>query len=95
MIIDISCDEGMGIESSHPTALDDPVYVVDGVLHYAVDHTPTLFYREATRAISQVVADYVDQLVEGTHGECLRRATAIQDGVIQDERIIRFQGRST
>lgn len=93
MIIDISCDERMGIESSRSTTIADPVYEVDGILHYAVDHTPALLYRTATDAISGVVAGYIDQLVEGRPGPCLTRATAVASGVILDERIKKFQRR--
>jgi N5-(carboxyethyl)ornithine synthase len=93
MIIDISCDDHMGIESSHSTPICDPVYEVDGVIHYVVDHTPALFWRSATEAISRGVAPYIDQIVTGEPGECLQRATAINAGRIVDERILRFQNR--
>src|SRR5690625_6012657 len=49
-IIDISCDEAMAIETSKPTTVDNPTYFVDGILHYAVDHTPSLFYKKIGRA---------------------------------------------
>jgi N5-(carboxyethyl)ornithine synthase len=95
MLIDISCDEHMGIESSEPTTIADPVYVRDGIIHYVVDHTPALFHRTTTEAISEVVAGYVDELVEDRLGACLQRATVIAGGVIRDERIIKFQKRSS
>jgi len=93
MIIDISCDEGMGIESTRATTIQDPVYVSDGVLHYAVDHTPAIFYRTASESISEVVARYLDELVVGNPGPTLRAATAIESGQIRDQRISRFQSR--
>ena len=43
LIIDVSCDPHLEIETSHPTTIDDPVYVVDGVIHYAVDNTPAMY----------------------------------------------------
>ena len=95
MIIDISCDEGMGIESTKATTIADPVYVCDGVLHYAVDHTPALFYRTASASISDVVVRYLDQLVEDRPESCLRAATVIEYGRILDDRIRRFQKRSS
>lgn len=97
MIVDISCDEGMAIESSRPTSLLNPVYEVRGVLHYVVDHTPALFYKTASREISAVVGDYIDELVRGEPAACLRNATVIEDGRILDERISNFQrrGRTT
>ena len=95
MIIDISCDEYMGIESSRPTTIADPVFEVDGILHYAVDHTPALLHRSATDAISEVVAAYIDQLVSGRLSPCLAKATVVSGGVILDERVKRFQHRES
>ena len=93
MIIDISCDEAMGIESSRPTTVDDPVYYEDGVLHYAVDNTPTVFYMSGVDAISAAVCHHIDPLIEGRTDVVLEKATIIQDGNILDQRIIDFQGR--
>jgi N5-(carboxyethyl)ornithine synthase len=94
MIIDVSCDsEGMCIETTHPTTIDDPVYVRDGVVHYAVDHTASLFRRSATSAISAATAPYLDLIIEGTANPVLDAATIIRDGKILDERIKRFQNR--
>lgn len=93
MIIDISCDAHMGIETSVPTTISDPIYIRDGILHYAVDHTPAIFYKTATESISEVVSKYIDMIVEGNLNHCLRDATIIADGRILDERIIRFQKR--
>ncbi len=93
MIVDISCDAGMGIESSRPTTIGDPVYWHKGVLHYVVDHTPTLFFRTASRSISHEVSRFLDPLIKGETEETLEHATAIRRGVIVDERIRRFQKR--
>lgn len=64
MIVDISCDIDGAIESSHPTTFENPVFIVDGILHYAVDHTPSLFYRTVSESISSVVSQYVDGMCE-------------------------------
>ena len=39
LIIDVSCDPHLEIETSHPTTIDNPVYEVDGILHYAVQNS--------------------------------------------------------
>ncbi len=39
LIIDVTCNQGLEIETSRPTTIDDPVYTVDGIIHYAVDNT--------------------------------------------------------
>jgi N5-(carboxyethyl)ornithine synthase len=55
MIIDVSCDRAGAIETSVPTTLENPTYVVDGITHYVVDHTPSLFYKTTSKCISEVV----------------------------------------
>lgn len=93
IIIDISCDESMGIETSHPTTINDPVYEIDGVLHYAVDHTPTIFFSSASESISQEVSTFLDDLICKSKNPILESATIIANGCIIDERIIQYQNR--
>ena len=93
MIIDISSNKELEIETSHPTTIDNPVYSVDGILHYVVDHTPTIFWRTATGSISREIIKYIDDLVEEKDNKVLKNATIIQDGKILDEKIIQFQKR--
>lgn len=93
MIIDISCDRNGGIETSIPTTIDNPTYMVDGVMHYVVDHTPSIFWRTASEGISAVVSRHVDSLVSGVLDEVLRGALIIKDGIVIDERINKFQNR--
>lgn len=93
MIVDISCDRAGAIETSIPTTIADPVYMVDGVLHYVVDHTPALFYKSTSEAISHVLPPYLDSLIEGKwcgNGKAL----IVKDGVIVDQTISLFQGRT-
>ena len=45
LIVDVSCDRNGAIESCVPTTIENPTYYVDGILHYAVDHTPSIFYK--------------------------------------------------
>lgn len=59
MIIDVSCDRNGGIETSVPTTIEEPTYVVDGVLHYVVDHTPSLFYKTFTYDNSKIICPYL------------------------------------
>jgi len=93
LIIDISCDRAGAIETSVPTTIEEPTYVVDGVMHYVVDHTPSLFYKTATKGISHQVAMYLDELIEDKPGKVLMDALAMKDGVILDQRISAFQNR--
>ena len=91
MIIDVSCDPHLGIESSHPTAIPDPVYEKDGILHYAVDNAPSIFYKTATAAISDANVKFIDALVKGILPDVLRNSVVIENGHILDEKIINFR----
>lgn len=93
MIVDISCDRQGGIETSIPTTLENPVYYVDNVLHYVVDHTPSILYKSASKSISKEVIKYLDDLICGNNNSILEKATAISNGVIVDNRINIFQNR--
>lgn len=93
MVIDISCDCCGAIETSIPTTLESPTYIKDGVIHYVVDHTPSLFYKTATSGISSEVCKYIDQLVEDCLGEVLQKALIVENGSIIDRRINEFQHR--
>lgn len=94
LIIDISCDKNGAIESSVPTSLSNPVYILDGVMHYAVDHTPALFYKTASKAISKEVSKYIDILIEGKEIPKLANAKIIENGKILDNNINVFQNRN-
>ena len=93
LIIDISCDTHGGVESSEATTIEDPVYVLDGVMHYVVDHTPALFYKTVTESLSAEVAKYLDELIEDRPGDVLTACRSIHEGRILDQRIIDFQHR--
>lgn len=93
MIIDVSCDRAGAIETSIPTTLENPTYVVDGITHYVVDHTPSLFYKTTSECISEVVCRFIDNLVEESNNTILTNALSIQDGTIIDQRIVEFQNR--
>ena len=91
MIIDVSCDPELEIETSTPTTIDDPVYTVDGIIHYAVDNTPAMFPHTITKVLSTGFAPMLDELLEGHISEMVQNAIVIEGGVIKDQRITEFR----
>ncbi|MFK8793930.1 N(5)-(carboxyethyl)ornithine synthase [Planococcus plakortidis] len=91
MIIDVSCDPELEIETSTPTTIDDPVYTVDGVIHYAVDNTPAMFPHTITKVLSEGFAPMLDGLLEGHLSEMVQQAIVIEEGIIKDHRIADFR----
>lgn len=94
LIIDVSCDPELEIETSRPTTIENPVYTVDGVIHYAVDNTPGMFPITVTKVLSRGIGKYIDIIVENEfedYPENLKKAVVIKDGSIRDERIRAFR----
>ena len=95
LIIDVSCDRNGGIETSIPTTIEHPTYQVDGITHYVVDHTPSLFWKTSTESLSAEFVKYIDFLIEEKPDESpvLRACHNFDQGAILDERINKFQNR--
>lgn len=93
LIIDVSCDHNGGIETSIPTTINNPIYVIDGIYHYAVDHTPSILYRNSSVAISHEIINYIDDLIEEKYNKILENAKIIENGKILDNEIVRYQNR--
>ena len=91
MIIDISCDPNLEIETSRATTIDNPVYVVDNVIHYAVDNTPAMYPHTVTKILSEKISPLIDQLIEENWGKMIKSAMVIKNGIIIDERITKFR----
>ena len=87
LIVDVSCDEGMGFEWARPTSFAEPMFTVGpGVHYYAVDHSPSYLWNSATWEISEALIPHIRAVMSGPSGweasETIRRAIEIRDGVI-------------
>lgn len=91
MIIDVSCDPYLEIETSHPSTIENPVYEVDGVLHYTVDNTPAMFPYTVTKVLSEGNARIIDNMLEEDYTEALKNAMVIENGHIRSKSIWDFR----
>ena len=99
VIVDVSCDEGMGFEWARPTTFSDPMFAIgDRVNYYAVDHSPSFLWNSSTWEISEAVLSYLPTVMGGPEAwaasETIRRAIEIRDGVVQNPKILSFQNRA-
>jgi len=62
VIVDVAVDQGGCVETSRPTTHDDPVYVVDGIVHYAVANMPGAYPRTSTLALTNVTLPYIKDI---------------------------------
>lgn len=93
LIIDVSCDKNGGVETCVPTTMDNPIYEIDGIVHYAVDHTPSIFYKTVSKSLSEEDSKNIDYLIEDNVNHTLKNALIIENGIVIDQRINQFQGR--
>ncbi|MCZ6603005.1 MAG: alanine dehydrogenase [Planctomycetota bacterium] len=74
VIIDVAVDQGGCIESTRPTTLSQPIYVVDNVVHYAVTNMPGAVGRTSTYALTNVTFPYALQIADlGLDGATISR----------------------
>ena len=98
VIVDVSCDLGMGFSWARPTTFEEPAFMVGGnVLYYAVDHSPSYLWRSATWEISSALIPFLRPVLEGATAwdadETLSRAIEVRDGHVVNPAILAFQGR--
>jgi alanine dehydrogenase len=62
VLVDVSIDQGGCFETSRPTTHADPVYVMDGVLHYCVANMPGAVPRTAAYALNRATLPHVEAL---------------------------------
>lgn len=91
MIIDVSCNPNLEIETSRPSSIDNPVYTVDGIIHYTVDNTPAMFSHTVSNIISKEFSNLVDKFAKGNWTDMIRRSIVINKGHIIDKDIIEFR----
>ena len=97
LIIDISCDDGMGFPFARPTSFEQPTFEVGDLTYYAVDHSPSHLWRSASWELSRAVLPYLETVLGGPEAwardETIERAIPIREGRVLNERILSFQGR--
>ncbi|MBK9166884.1 MAG: alanine dehydrogenase [Bryobacterales bacterium] len=62
VLVDVAIDQGGCFETSHPTTHTDPIYFVDGVLHYCVSNMPAAVPHTSTFGLTNATFPYVLQL---------------------------------
>jgi alanine dehydrogenase len=98
LIIDISCDEGMGFWCAKPTTFENPMIHVDGKFYYSVDHSPSYYWDSASWDISEAVLPFLPIIMNGQKtwekDKTISKSIEIQNGIIKNQKIISFQKRS-
>lgn len=64
VLVDVAIDQGGCIETAHPTTHDDPIYEVDGVIHYCVANMPGAVPYTSTVGLTNVTLPYALELAD-------------------------------
>jgi len=100
VMVDVAIDQGGCFETSHPTTHTDPVYAVDGVLHYCVSNMPAAVPHTSTLALTNATFPYLLEIAnQGFERACedrpaLREGVNTYQGQVTYPGVARSQGRS-
>lgn len=79
VIVDVAIDQGGNAETSHATTHDDPIYEVDGIIHYCVANMPGAVARTSTQALTNATLPYGLAIA----GKGLEAACAADKGLLE------------
>ena len=81
VIVDVSIDQGGCVETSRPTTLADPTFIVHGVIHYCVPNIPAAVARTASVGLSNTLLPYLRAIGEDGVASALRLDPGLAHGV--------------
>ena len=81
VLVDVAIDQGGCAETSRPTTHDEPVYTVEGVIHYCVANMPGAVPITSTRALTNVTLPYVEAIADYGTVDAVQRDVSLARGV--------------
>lgn len=81
VIVDVAIDQGGCSETSRPTTHAEPIYSVDGVVHYCVTNMPGACARTATQALTNATTDYALLIANKGWKNALRDNVGLRTGL--------------
>src|SRR5208282_4230335 len=81
VVVDVAIDQGGCFETSHATTHTEPIYFVDGVLHYCVSNMPAAVPHTSTLALTNATFPYLLKLAKLGIAGAIKSDKGIQDGV--------------
>lgn len=95
VIVDVSIDQGGCVETSRPTTLVEPTYVLHNVIHYCVPNMPSAVARTATNGLNNALLPYLQEIVKNGIQQTLltmsdfRKGVCTYNGSCTNERLAR------
>src|SRR5437763_6708897 len=92
VVVDVAIDQGGCFETSHATTHTEPIYFVDGVLHYCVSNMPAAVPHTSTLALTNATFPYLLELANHGLEEACQRHAALREGVNTYKGHITYKG---
>ena len=80
IIMDLSIDQGGCCETSRPTDFSTPTYEVDDIVHYCVPNLPSTASRASTRALTNSILPYVEEIADRGFDDAVRENAGLRRG---------------
>jgi alanine dehydrogenase len=81
VLVDVAIDQGGCFETSHATTHDDPIFEVEGIVHYCVANMPGAVPVTSTKALTNVTLPYVEAIADKGVPRAIADDTALARGV--------------
>lgn len=81
VLVDVAIDQGGSFETSHPTTHSEPVYEVDGIVHYAVANIPGAVPYTSTLALTNATMPYAIRLADMGWKAACKADAGLAEGV--------------
>ena len=91
VMVDVAIDQGGCFETSHPTTHSEPVYEVDGVVHYAVANIPGAVPYTSTMALTNATLPYALRLADLGWKQACRKDAGLAEGVNIEEGRVTYE----
>ena len=92
VVVDVAIDQGGCFETSHATTHTDPVYEIDGVVHYCVSNMPAAVPHTSTFGLTNATAPYLLELANKGLEMACQHSAAIREGVNTYQGAITYRG---
>jgi alanine dehydrogenase len=81
VIVDVAIDQGGCTETAKPTTHDDPIYEVDGIVHYCVANMPGAVPYTSTKALTNATLPYALEIADKGYKKAAKENPAIAKGI--------------
>lgn len=94
VIADVAIDQGGCVETARPTTHDDPIYEVDGIIHYCVANMPGAVSYTSTKALTNATLSYAVELADKGYKKAVLENSELAKGVNVIEGKVTYKGVS-